>query len=169
MEDDLDEPILNRSDSHTKRDARSVSTEERIRNLTHGQLYGVLCTQADNVPYGSVVAFAFSHDLSKFAFATATATRKYRLLSECRNVALVVSNQSEFPNDMMKIEAVTVTGKASEIESDATDSTMAGLLIARHPQLRRFIEAPTTSVFVVKVVRCFIVDSFQEVREWQPA
>ena len=169
MQDELDEPLLDRPDSASGHDKPLVSIEKRIRHLVQGQLYGVLCTQGDGIPYGSVVAFAFSDDLRHYAFATATATRKYRLLSKCHNVALVVSSQSEFPNDMMKIEAITVTGVASEIEAGVADSAMATRLADRHPQLRTFIESPSTSVFIVDVIRCFLVNSFQEVREWRPA
>lgn len=78
MKDDLDEPMLHRADSETARDMLSVSTEEQIQRLAQRQLYGVLCTQANGIPYGSVVAFAFSDDLNLFAFATAK--RKYKLM-----------------------------------------------------------------------------------------
>ena len=162
MLDEIDEPILPPDDESSDRRAHAQSTEERIRNLASGQLYGVLCTQADEQPYGSVVAFAFTDDLSRFVFATTRATRKYRLLQACRNVALVVDSRGDFPREMMKIEAFTVTGKAEE--TDAPD--YAAMLIDRHPQLKTFITSPSTSIFVVRTVRFFIVSSFQEVREW---
>jgi uncharacterized protein YhbP (UPF0306 family) len=165
---EIDEPILGDEDRSTDRTEGAPALRERIQRLTHGQLYGVLCTQADNQPYGSMVAFAFSDDLSRFVFSTPTATRKYRLLTECSNVALVVNNQADFPGEMMKIEAFTATGKAREIESGAEYSRWAGLLLARHPQLQQFIESPSTALFVVDVVRFLLVHSFQEVRQWEP-
>jgi nitroimidazol reductase NimA-like FMN-containing flavoprotein (pyridoxamine 5'-phosphate oxidase superfamily) len=162
MKDNIDEPMLNSTGQDKDHDDDSASTETRLRRLAHGQLYGVLCTQADEQPYGSVVAFVFTEDLTKFVFATAAATRKYRLLQACPNVALVVDSQSDFPRDMMKIEAFTVTGKVAETKS----SDWAQRLIERHPQLKSFIESPSTCVFVVDTVRFFIVNAFQEVREW---
>ena len=69
--------------------AKSDTTEPgtllvtKIRRLVTEQLYGVLCTQGQGQPYGSLIAFAFSDDLSRAVFATPIATRKYHLLSEC--------------------------------------------------------------------------------------
>lgn len=167
--DELDEPLLPYGGKIKPDESNLPSTEERLRSLVQSQLYGVLCTQANNQPYGSMVAFAFSDDLSHFLFVTATATRKYRLLSECRNVALVVNNLTDFPNDMMQVEAFTVTGKAREATAEDIDAELLGSFKSRHPQLRSFVEAPSTAVFVVKAVRYFLVSSFQEVREWSPA
>ncbi len=166
--EDFDEPIINSNSENTSAPKRFVSTEKRIRNLAHGQLFGVLCTQADQMPYGSVVAFAFTDDLSRFIFATSRATRKYSLLTKCSNVALVVNNQADFPREMMKIEAFTVTGRASETTSDSAKSEWRRLFLGKHPQLREFVESPSTGLFVVETVRYFIVSHFQEVREWTP-
>jgi heme iron utilization protein len=68
-----------------------------IRRLVDGQLYGVLCTQGQGQPYGSLVAYAMTPDLDSAVFATQKATRKYRLLSGCAHVALVVDNRSALP------------------------------------------------------------------------
>jgi len=76
-------------------------------------------TQAGGQPYGSLVGFAFSEDLKSFVFATPMATRKYRLLTECDHVALLVDNRGRFPDDMMQVSAVTVTGRASQVQSGA--------------------------------------------------
>ena len=86
-----------------------------IRRLLDGQLYGVLCTQGHGQPYGSLVAFAMTPDLDSAVFATQKATRKYRLLSKCAHVALVVDNRSALPGGLMEVEAVTATGRAREM------------------------------------------------------
>jgi nitroimidazol reductase NimA-like FMN-containing flavoprotein (pyridoxamine 5'-phosphate oxidase superfamily) len=142
---------------------------ESIQALVHGEPFAVLCTQAGGQPYGSLVAFAFSQDLCSFAFATPVATRKYRLLSECDRVALLVDNRDRFPDDMMQISAVTVTGRASQVEAGADFESWAGLLTARHPYLKAFVRAPSTALFRVDVVRFLHVTRFQEVRQWLPA
>jgi nitroimidazol reductase NimA-like FMN-containing flavoprotein (pyridoxamine 5'-phosphate oxidase superfamily) len=165
---DMDEPILNESGEDQQGATQHTASEERIRRLATGQLYGVLCTQTDKQPYGSMVAFASSDDLARFVFATPRATRKYRILTECRNVALVVNNARESPHDMMQIEAFTATGKAREVTTASHDAMWARLLKARHAQLTEFIAAPSTALFVVEVVRYFLVHSFQEVRQWVP-
>ena len=106
---------------------------ECIRALVENEPFAVLCTQGEGQPYGSVVAFAFDQDLKSFVFATPRATRKYRLLSRCDRVALVVDNRGRFPEDLMKVGAVTITGIAQQLDPGPVFGDWAGLLTARHP------------------------------------
>ena len=73
------------------------STPVRIRRLLTEQRYAVLCTQSQSQPYGSLIAFAASDDLKTIVFATPVTTRKYRLLTECEHVALVIDSRSSSP------------------------------------------------------------------------
>jgi nitroimidazol reductase NimA-like FMN-containing flavoprotein (pyridoxamine 5'-phosphate oxidase superfamily) len=165
----LDEPILGPAfDASLPEPAEEPIVLESIQALVHHEPFAVLCTQADGQPYGSLVAFAFSEDLKCFVFATPVATRKYRLLSECDHVALLVDNRGRFPDDMMKVSAITVTGQASLVEPGAGFEQWAGLLTARHPYLKSFVHAPSTALFRVDVVRYLHVTRFQEVRQWIP-
>ena len=104
----LDEPILGPDFDSGSTPHQDPSVLERIRELVQGEPFAVLCTQGGGQPYGSVVAFAFSQDLKSFVFATSTATRKYRLLTECDRVALVVDNRGEYPGDLMQVGTVVV-------------------------------------------------------------
>jgi nitroimidazol reductase NimA-like FMN-containing flavoprotein (pyridoxamine 5'-phosphate oxidase superfamily) len=140
-----------------------------IRELVHQEPFAVLCTQSGGQPYGSLVAFSFSENLRCFVFATSVATRKYRLLSECQRVALLVDNRSRYREEMMKVSAVTVTGSAREVEASGGFGQWAELLVARHPQLKSFVRAPSTALFRVEVIRFLHVTRFQEVRQWIPA
>jgi len=141
---------------------------ERIRRLTTEQPYAVLCTQGHGQPYGSVVAFAFAHDLSFAVFATSVATRKYRLLTECDRVALVVDNRPDYPKDMMKVEAFTATGHVKEVGRGAEFDEYSRLFINRHPQLESFVRAASCALFRIDIVRFFHVTRFQEVGQWVP-
>jgi nitroimidazol reductase NimA-like FMN-containing flavoprotein (pyridoxamine 5'-phosphate oxidase superfamily) len=166
----LDEPILGPAfDAPLPSTAEEPMVLESIQALVHREPFAVLCTQADGQPYGSLVAFAFSQDLRSFVFGTPMATRKYRLLSECDHVALLVDNRGRFPDDMMAVSAVTVTGRASQVQPGADFERWAGLLTARHPYLKSFVHAPSTALFRVDVVRYLHVTRFQEVRQWIPA
>ena len=166
----LDEPVLGSGlDAPFSRPAEDLVAQESIQMLVHNEPFAVLCTQAGGQPYGSLVAFAFSADLRHFVFATPVATRKYRLLSECDHVALLVDNRSSFPDDMMKVSAVTVTGRASQVEPSTDFERLAGLLTARHPYLKAFVQTPSTALFRVDVARYLHVTRFQEVRQWIPA
>jgi nitroimidazol reductase NimA-like FMN-containing flavoprotein (pyridoxamine 5'-phosphate oxidase superfamily) len=145
------------------------SVAGHIQALLRGQAFAVLCTQGDGQPYGSVVAFAFSSGLASFVFATPTATRKYRLLSGCDRVALVVDNRGEHPDDLMKVGAVTVTGRAHLVDAGPEFDRWAELLVTRHPYLTSFVRAPSTALFRVDVVRFLHVTRFQEVHQWIPS
>ena len=141
---------------------------EKIRRLGNEQPFGVLCTQGGGESYGSLVAFAFSADLRSVVFATSVATRKYRLLTECDHVALVIDNRPQHPEDLMEIEVLTVTGRAREIERGEARSRYAERLVSRHPYLRSFVESASCALFLVDVVRCVHVARFQEVGQWVP-
>jgi hypothetical protein len=96
------------------------------------------------------------------------ATRKYRLLTECDHVALVVDSRASSPDRLMEIEAVTVTGRALAIDRGAEFDRWAELLVSRHPYLQSFVKAATCALFRVDVVRFLHVSRFQEVRQWVP-
>lgn len=148
--------------------------EIKVRDLARRQPYAVLCTQGHEQPYGALIALAFSQDLKFAVFATPVTTRKYRLLSGCENVALVVDNRSEGASDMMSMEAVTVTGRAIEVSRADGDELGDGyarwseLLIERHPHLSSFVQARSCALFRIDVVRYFHVTRFQEVYQWSP-
>lgn len=166
----MDEPVLG-PEFYTPPEtaAHDPAARELIAALVHGEPFAVLCTQGGGQPYGSLVAFAFDPDLEAFVFATPVATRKYRLLTENDRVALLVDNRGRFPDEMMKVSAVTVTGRASQVEAGPEFARWAGLLVEWHPYLKSFVQAPSTALFRVEVTRCLHVTRFQEVRQWIPA
>jgi nitroimidazol reductase NimA-like FMN-containing flavoprotein (pyridoxamine 5'-phosphate oxidase superfamily) len=156
------------SDVSLVRESSDRTVVECIHALVAEEPFAVLCTQGEGQPYGSVVAFAFDHDLGSFVFATPRATRKYRLLSQCDRVALVVDNRAKFPGDLMKVGAITVTGKAQQLEPGPSLDKWARLLTARHPYMKSFVESPSTALFRVDAVRFLFVTRFQEVHQWIP-
>jgi len=141
---------------------------KRIGRLVRGQPYGVLCTQSDSQPYGSLVALAATDDLSALVFSTPITTRKYRLLSACDHVAVVMDSRSGAPDELMQLEAVTATGRSHVVPRGPDFERWAGLLIGRHPHLAAFVLAESSALFHVEVVRYFHVCHFQEVRQWIP-
>jgi uncharacterized protein YhbP (UPF0306 family) len=149
------------SDSHQGLDSR-------IRRLVETQPYGVLCTQGRGQPYGSLVAYAMTQDLAHAVFATPKATRKFRLLSECDHVALLIDNRPEFPDQLMEIEAVTATGRAVLVEEGEEYDRWARLLTGRHSYLTKFVRSASCGLFHIRIVRYFHVSRFQEVRQWVP-
>jgi nitroimidazol reductase NimA-like FMN-containing flavoprotein (pyridoxamine 5'-phosphate oxidase superfamily) len=144
------------------------SVRDRIQHLVEEQPYGVLCVQGGGQPYGALVAFAFSEDLRNAVIVTPKATRKYRLLSECNHVALVIDNRPNKGDELMEIEAVTVTGRSQWIERGTEFDRWAELLVSRHPYLESFVNAETCALFRIDVVRFLHVVRFQEVCQWIP-
>jgi nitroimidazol reductase NimA-like FMN-containing flavoprotein (pyridoxamine 5'-phosphate oxidase superfamily) len=164
-----DEPVFDEDDIRDSPGATAdPAVRERIRHLADQQPYAVLCVQGEGQPYGALVAFAFSEDLRHAVFVTPVATRKYRLLSECDHVALVIDNRPNKADKLMEIEAVTVTGRSQLIERGGEFDRWAELLINRHPYLKSFVKAATCALFRVDVVRFLHVARFQEVSQWIP-
>ena len=161
-----DEPVLGRTVGSDSTDAGPLV--DRIRLLVTSQPYGVLCTHGDGLAYGSLVAFAFTDDLRFAVFATPVATRKYRLLSEHQQVALVVDDRPQHQHEMMNVEALTATGRAEEIQDESMLESHSRLLLARHPQLKSFYAAQSSALFRMKIARFFHVSRFQEVNQWVP-
>lgn len=149
-------------------DADSHVVRDQIRALIDEQPFAVLCTQGGGQPYGSLIAYAASDDLLGVAFATPVATHKYRLLYECRQVALVIDSRSQHPDALMQVEAITVTGRAAQLQAGPEFDRWAGLLIARHPQLEAFVAAPSSALFRIDVTRYLYVTRFQDVCQWIP-
>lgn len=140
----------------------------QIRQLVQNQSFCILCTQSRNQPYGSLIAYAFDTDLKHFYFTTPKATRKFKLLSECQQVSLVIDSRCQHPDDMTRIAAVTVTGRALQLQSGTDYDHGIKLLKLRHPYLNVFLDAESTALFQIKVVRFFHVTRFQEVSQWTP-
>ncbi len=164
-----DEPVLEMHDSDERQsDCSDASVRDRIQRLVDEQPYAVLCVQGEGQPYGALVAFTFSTDLRYAVFATPKATRKYRLLGECHRVAMVIDNRSSMANELMEVEAVTVTGSSQLVERGNEFDRLAELLLARHPYLASFVKADTCALFRVDTVRFLHVRRFQEVTQWIP-
>ena len=164
-----DEPLFDEDDiAHGPVPSSDPAVRDRIRLLLEEQPYAVLCVQGGEQPYGALVAVAFSEDLQHAVFATPTETRKYRLLSECSHVALVIDDRSKKADKLMEIEAVTATGNAHLIERGGDFERWAELLTAKHPYLKSFSRAATCALFRIDIIRFLHVVRFQEVCQWIP-
>lgn len=166
----IDEPAL--GPMFENEDLRPRKSEEslsfRIKKLVNTQPYAVLCTQGEQHPYGSLVAFAMKEDLGKAVFSTPVTTRKFQLLSQCDRVALLIDNRCQHPDNMMEVEAVTATGQAKRIDGGKDFEYWSRILAARHSYLDGFVQSPTVALFCIDIVRYFHVVRFQEVRQWIP-
>jgi len=164
----LEKPVLAGSLPNSAAEANPETIRDQIRALMLEQPYAVLCTQGSTQPYGYMIAFAANQELDSVVFATPVATRKFRLLTECDQVALVVDNRMPFPGDHSSIHAVTATGSAVILEKRELKDAWQQLLIEKHPAMQDFIRAPGTALIRLDILRYLHVTRLQEVFEWIP-
>ncbi len=142
---------------------------DSIHLLMTSQPYAVLCTQGAGQPYGSVIAFAVNSQLNAAVFATPIATHKYRLLTECDQVALVIDNRAdEHAIDDLGIDALTATGRAIMLSNVGEIETCKQDLILRHPHMHEFIDSPNNAYFRIQIQRYLHVTRLSQVNEWFP-
>jgi len=166
----IDDPSFSAEDTDSA--AKDRPEEEDIaaiiKRLVDGQPFCVLCTQGRGRPCGFLMAYAASDDLATAVFVTPRDTGKYRHLLECEHVALLIDNRSQFPDEPMKIEAATATGRAAPVDETADFERWADLLARRHPYLADAVGSPSHALFRVHVADYCHVCRLREVRHWSP-
>ena len=140
---------------------------DQIRSLLQVQYCGVLATFGSEYPYSSLVGYAMSEDCKELIFATITDTRKYKNLKKSPNVSLLIDNRLNQVNDFKDAKALTVLGKAQELESKSKNDYLA-LYLNKHHYLEEFVTAPNCSLIKVTIRKYILVDHFQNVMEYTP-
>ncbi len=142
------------------------STEmlEHIQSLFTSQRLAVLATQDHGQPYSNLMAFAATPDLKHLVFATTRATRKYANLLADPRVSVLVDNRSNKPADFSRAAAVTVLGKAWELQGRERQDYLK-IFLNKHPYLDEFTSSPTCALLKVTVEKYILVTRFQEVKE----
>ena len=119
-----DEPMLNKTVNPDELNGEKTDRVKQIKELVKSQSFLVLCTKGKVTPYGSLLAYAPTEDFKYIYFATLKTTRKYELLEQNKNIALVIDNRNSETEDMMKIQAVTITGKTIKVEKDDPEHSL---------------------------------------------
>jgi uncharacterized pyridoxamine 5'-phosphate oxidase family protein len=133
--------------------------EGLLREIVSTQYFAVLNTIGQGLPHSNLVSFAATEDLKSLIFVTGRNTRKYRNVQDNHNVSLLIDNRTNRPSDTSQAIAIAAIGTARE----ATDnrSLLRDILLARHPQLRHFVEAPDSAIMLV-TIRRYIVAAFDK-------
>lgn len=142
------------------------SSWDIVLDLLQAQPLGVLGTSREGHAYTSLVAFVASTDARSLYFATTRATRKYHNLTADERVALLIDNRSNRTQDFYGAAAVSAYGRALEVDAMAHAGVQA-LYLARHPQLKSFVSAPSTALFRITVDNYQLVVRFQHVTEFR--
>ncbi len=137
---------------------------DTLRTLLETQPLAVVATRQGGQPYTSLVAFAVSGDLRRICFVTSRATTKFRNLSESPQVSLLIDSRTHSVEDFTAGAAVTVLGRAAEIDGRQESELLEGFLL-KHPHLEAFARAPSTALCGVEVDRYILVTQFQHVVE----
>jgi nitroimidazol reductase NimA-like FMN-containing flavoprotein (pyridoxamine 5'-phosphate oxidase superfamily) len=137
---------------------------KHLKELFTNQNLAVIATQKDGQPYANLVAFTVTEDLKYLVFATTRATRKYANIAADSRVSVMVDNRENRGTDFHQATAVAAIGTAEEAKAEERDSLLA-LYLAKHPQLREFVTAPTCALLKVKVEKYDVVRRFQGVVE----
>lgn len=138
---------------------------QAIEAILSSQNLAVLATERQGQPYSSLMAYAHTLDLQTIVVATGKATRKHiNLLGESR-VSLLIDTRTNSTADFHAASALTVIGRAEPVKEEEIE-TYQRLYLAKHPYLRSFIQAPTTSVFKIAVRHYLMVNRFQNVLEY---
>lgn len=147
---------------------REKKAFDQVKALFESQSLAVLSTQKNDQPYANLVAFAATPDLAQIIFLTPHTTRKYENIRHNPKVALLVNNSMNKAADIYEAISVTATGMAVTPEVPEKEQFLE-IYLKKHPHLKGFSSAPTTSLVCVHVDRYFMVNQFQNVFEIQVA
>ena len=135
-----------------------------VLELLNRQGFAVLGTSREGHAYSSLVAFSTTPYGETIYFATTRATRKYHNLAADNRVSLLIDNRSDLARPLYEAVAVTAYGAAEELHDNNRSAALESYL-ARHPQLKAFVTAPSTALFRIDVEEYHLVQRFQNVTE----
>lgn len=141
----------------------TTSIPARLRALDRAQRHAVLATSSATGPHASLVAFVLTKDGKGIVFATSAATTKFRNMKRDARVSLLIDSRMNSSQDYQEAEAMTVFGKAQEVQKGPRRTELARVLVGKHPELASFVAAPSTALIRVAIKRCVHVRRFQEV------
>lgn len=159
--------MTNKSKESSRSATDPGSVPERLRMLDGIERFGVLATQEEGKSYASLVAYALSPDLKTVIFATPKNTRKYKNIVKADEIALLLDNRSQ-PSPITKAEAITLTGRAELLRKGRERDEMTALYLFKHPDLKDFVESPSTALIALRINEAVHVGNFQTITTWQP-
>jgi nitroimidazol reductase NimA-like FMN-containing flavoprotein (pyridoxamine 5'-phosphate oxidase superfamily) len=138
---------------------------EDINRMLHEHDFGVLATYTGEYPYTSLISIDISIDGRYLVFPTLRETRKYANLLHEAHVSMLLDNRSLTEKNSAQVYALTVLGKAREIDA-AMRSVHEKQFLRHHPHLAGFLSQQQTALFQVTFAKLILVEEFQKVREF---
>ena len=125
-----------------------------------GEKYCVLATAMNNRPHCSLMAYTAEEDCKRLYMVTHKDSDKYRNLQTNDYVSLLIDTRS---NQLEKSKkALTVNGRFSHINDEATLYRVKKELINRHPELKVFLDNESSCVFTVEIESFLLLDGFTD-------
>lgn len=147
----------------TERIEGKADVDDRLRRLARKTRFSALATISPDGPHLSLVAFAITPDLGEIIFATPRNTAKYVNIVADPRVSILLEGSKGRAKSVMEAEAIALDGTARVVRHGKLRESLAGLLLAIHPELEDFLAASTTALVAIKIeLRCHVED-FQRV------
>lgn len=143
----------------------SLEISSAIKEIYEEQRFGMLISRQGLYPYPSMVAFAFSSDLSEIIFATSATSHKYNNIGKLPHVSFVVHDCKNEPSDISNASVVTAFGIAEIMNGSGVQGLLKDLLMSRHPNLKTFFEARVTKFIIIHVEKYQVVTNFENIAE----
>lgn len=138
----------------------SMSLRDNIEKLLKDQKLAVLGTSSGELPHTTLVAFTANLKDSVALFVTPSLSRKAQNIKKNPHVSLLVDNRSNHVTDFRDTYVVTLKGKAEKAgKSEHTT------FLSTHPYLVDFLNAPSTTLYRIKLEHVELVTHFQNVYE----
>jgi len=153
-------------ETHRGRLEDSPEPRRLLHELLTRQNFGVLCTQSQGQPYGSLMCFAISDDLTRIWLATSRDTRKFENMHSDNRVAFLVENTGNSPSDVFEAAVATGRGRVGELIGVEKSAALERYL-EKNPQLTEFVASPSCALLQLSVGVYQVVTRFQEVVEVQ--
>jgi general stress protein 26 len=137
--------------------------KRNLQDLFNEQKLAVLSSNKQDQPYPSLIAFSCTEDLKNFIFVTLRDSNKFNNIKNNPQVSLLIDNRENQPSDFSNAIAVSVFGKAEEIQDDL--NLFKNLYLNKHPYLEDFVKSPDCALLKINVEKYSVVSQFQKVQE----
>ena len=137
-----------------------------VERTLETQKFSVLATLMGEYPYTGAVTFAAPPDAKYIIFATPRHTRKYVNLKNHPQASIFVSNAANQVDDILGAIGITAVGDALELHHTPGNQQYYDLLQSKHPYLKEFINSDSTAIFILNILKYYVVRDFQRVYEF---
>jgi general stress protein 26 len=133
-----------------------------VEKTLETQKFSVLATLMGEYPYTGAVTFAAPPGAKYIIFATPRHTRKYVNLKSHPKASIFISNAANQTDDILVAIGITAVGDIEELHHTPGNQQYYDLLQNKHPYLKEFIDSDSTAVFVLKILKYYVVRIFKE-------